>query len=152
MSGGGYETVSGGYATSDTAVKSGGYEVLSSGGTASFTTVSSGGFEVLSSGGSAVSTTVEDGGKIDLAFLVFSSGGTATLDRNTDVLTVSEGDTTYTQQMAATTPANIFTPRPDTGSGTLITLNNTPCYCRGTRILTDRGRSRWRICGSATAW
>jgi Hint domain len=112
--------------------------VVSSGGTANDTLLGSGGFEVVVSGGTAVSTTVDSGGAIDLANLVFSGGGSAFVD-SSDVLSVTEGTDTYTQQLAGNYAGEYFQVSPDTGSGTLVTLGNSPCYCRGTRILTDRG-------------
>jgi hypothetical protein len=58
----------------------------------------------------------------------------------TDILTVSVGGHSYTQQLAGDyTATESFQLAPDTGSGTLVTLEGTPCYCRGTLILTDHG-------------
>jgi hypothetical protein len=95
--------------------------------------------EVLSASGSATSTTVGIGGMIDVTDLPFVSSGTATPDPTTHVLWVTEGTESYTQQLAGSYDGETFYLSPDSGSGTLLTLNTAPCYCRGTRILTDRG-------------
>jgi uncharacterized protein len=111
---------------------------VSSGGTASSTTVNSGGSEVVSSAGSAISTTVALGGIIDVAYLGYVSGGTASLTSN-DVLSLTVGGSRYTQQLAGTYAADLrFQLAPGNSGGTQVTLE-APCYRTGTRILTDRG-------------
>ncbi|HTW72729.1 MAG TPA: Hint domain-containing protein, partial [Acetobacteraceae bacterium] len=54
---------------------------------------------------------------------------------------VTEGSNTYTQQLAGNYTNEYFhlSVDPLNGTGTLVTLEGTPCYCRGTLILTDRG-------------
>jgi len=90
------------------------------------------------SGGSASDTTVSRGGSIDVAYLPYG-GGTASVDSTTDVLTVSLSTQSYTQQLAGDYTDEYFQLAPDAGGGTQVTLEGTPCYCRGTRILTHRG-------------
>jgi antigen 43 len=134
----GDETIADGITVSTTVDSGGAQEVFVSG-IASATSVSSGGVEVLSTGGSATSTTVSLGGMIDVTYLPFVSSGTVTPNSTTDVLSVTEGTQTYTQQLAGNYAGESFYLSPDSGSGTLLTLNTTPCYCGGTHILTDRG-------------
>jgi autotransporter passenger strand-loop-strand repeat protein len=139
VSSGGAQNVSISGAAIGTTLSSGGYEYVSAGGAASFTTVSSGGFEVVSAGGLAVSTTVQVGGAIDVAYLSYASGGTVSVTAG-DVLTVSVGGTSYTQQLAGSYAGEHFQLAQDSGSGTLLTLEaGAPCYRAGTRILTERG-------------
>jgi autotransporter passenger strand-loop-strand repeat protein len=141
VSGGSDVVVSGG-TTVSTTVSNGGFRYVTFGGSATGTTVSSGGTEVLSSTGIATSTTVSLGGAIDVTSLQFVSGGTADLT-SASVLSVTEGAHTYTQQLVGDYTGEFFhlSLDPLTGSGTLITLDGTPCYCRGTRILTDHGET-----------
>ena len=61
-----------------------------------------------------------------------------------NVLDVTENGTTYALQLD---PSQDFTGEffhltADSRGGTDITENNTPCYCRGTRIATPRGEQR----------
>ena len=127
------------WCASGTMVGSGGAEFVYRSGTADDTTVSSGGFEVVSAGGFAVSTTVELGGAIDVAYLSYTSGGPVSVTSG-DVLTVSVGGASYTQQLAGDYAGEHFQLSQDTGTGTLLTLEaGAPCYRAGTRILTERG-------------
>ncbi len=138
VTGGGHEIVfSGGSATS-ASVQSGGYEILSAGGSAISATLSSGGTEVVYSGGTAVSTTVYLGGAIDLAYLTYADGGSATVTTS-NVLTVSVGGETYTQQLSGDYAGERFQLSTDTSGDTLATLTAAPCYRTGTRIMTDHG-------------
>ncbi len=148
------ETVSAGGTTTGTVVGSGGYEYVSSGGTADGIAVNSAGKLEIFAGGSANGINLGQGGAIELPSLVYVSGGTAILNSSTDVLTIVEGvhsahyqlSGDYTgeyfhvsafQQFAA---AISFAGEVGGGAGTLITVDDTPpCYCRGTRVLTDRG-------------
>ena len=117
------------------AVLSGGTEIVSSGGIADDTVVSSAGSEVVSFGGSAIDTTVVSGGAIDVTYLSYVAGGTASVT-SSDMLTISVGGQTYAQQLSGNYADEHFRLAQDTNSGTLITLQ---CYRSGTRILTDRG-------------
>jgi autotransporter passenger strand-loop-strand repeat protein len=123
-----------------TTVSDGGYEDADIGGVASSSLVDDGGYEVISAFGSATSTTVELGGAIDVTSLTYVDGGTANILPG-DVLSVTEGSNHYTQQLVGDYTDEYFhiSVDPLTGSGTLLTLEGTPCYCRGTLILTDRG-------------
>jgi autotransporter passenger strand-loop-strand repeat protein len=140
LSSGGYQIVSSGAATVGTTVGSGGVEGLSDGGTASSTTVDSGGFEVVSYGGTAISTMVNLGGAIDLAYLAYAPGGSASVNTSS-LLTISIGGQIDTLQLSGDYAGEYFGLAPDNGSnsGTLATLSEAPCYRSGTHILTDHG-------------
>ena len=136
---GGTEYVSSGGRASFTTISNGGMEyVLSSGATVSDTIVSSGGFEVVQGGGTAVDTTVAMNGSIVLLDVTSVSGETVSLTSD-DVLSITVGDLTYTQQLAGVYTGDEsfqFTSGPLVG--TQVTLEG-PCYRSGTRIQTDRG-------------
>jgi autotransporter passenger strand-loop-strand repeat protein len=120
-------------------VSNSGTLTISNGGTASFTSVGSGGMLRVASGGSAVSVSLVSGGTIDLTSLAYSTGGTASFDSSTDLLTVTEGATSTNLQLAGDYAGEYFHLGADAGSGTDITVDGTPCYCAGSLILTDRG-------------
>jgi autotransporter passenger strand-loop-strand repeat protein len=147
--GGGLELVEGAYNSGvassgvavSTTISSGGHETVSFFGLLSGTVVSSGGYEVISAFGSATSTTVELGGHIDLAGLNYISGTTSAFVGPGDVLSVTDGTDLYTQQLVGDYTGVFFhtAAGPLTGLDTLVTASETPCYRRGTLILTDRG-------------
>jgi autotransporter passenger strand-loop-strand repeat protein len=137
ISSGGKMTVFSGGTATDTTVSSGGTENVNSGGVASGTTISSGGVLDILSGGSATDTILQIGGTIDVGYVPYVSGATATLNSSTDVLTVTDGGNTLTYQMADSYTGDTFLVSNDSNNNTQITL--TPCFCAGTRILTDRG-------------
>jgi autotransporter passenger strand-loop-strand repeat protein len=136
ISSGGFEALSNGFA-SFTTVSNGGDLVVQFGGSAMGTTVLDGGVEVLQ-GSYAVSTTLSVGGAIDDAVLPFVSGATASVTPG-DVLSVTDGTYSYTQQLAGDYTEALFQVASDMHGGTLVTLEATPCYCRGTLILTEAG-------------
>ena len=103
-------------------IQSGGEEIISAGGTASGTAVNSGSDEIVLSGGVATGTPLRSGGTIDVAYLPNVSGGSATLDQATDVLTVSEGGQTYTQQLSGNYAGYSFNLAPDGNGGTDVML------------------------------
>ena len=167
VGGGGLEVVSTGGRAFDTRVGSGGFEIVSSGGVASFTTVGNGGLEVVSAGGRAIDTTVGSGGvevllgvdgisgtasgttldlggAIDIAYLTLAGDGTATVDSSTDVLSVTEGAFSYTQQLAGTyLSTDSFTLLPGSDEftgGTQVELTSTLCFCIDTLIATPTGQ------------
>jgi autotransporter passenger strand-loop-strand repeat protein len=118
---------------------------MSDGGRAVDTTVNTSAFEVLSSGGTATDTTLKSNAAIDVTYLPYAAGGTATLSP-TDFLTVSVGGQTYTQQLSGDYTGEFFHVEDASSldlidiSGTLITVNGTPpCFRHGTRLLTDNG-------------
>ena len=113
-------------------------ERVSSGGTAVGETVDSGGRQIISAGGLASGATLNVGGSLDVAYLVYSGATSASVD-GSDVLTVIEGGASYTEQLAGDYAGIVFHVSQDTGTGTLITAENAPCYCPGTRIRTERG-------------
>jgi antigen 43 len=156
---GGTETVAIFGVVSATVVNTGGAEVVRFGGTASDTVlldtarqyaysgaavngteVSSGGTEVVSTGATAAGTVIDAGGAIDLPGLIYSSGGSASFDAGTNILTVIEGGNQYQQTLAGTYTNVSFRLAPDVGVGTLVTMDSTaPCFVTGTRIATDHG-------------
>jgi autotransporter passenger strand-loop-strand repeat protein/ELWxxDGT repeat protein len=138
VSSGGYEIVYSGGTADYTVVSAGGYEIVSSGGTASGTVVNNGGYEVVAVGGSATSTTVESGGAIDVAYLPYATGGSASVDTN-GLLEASVGGGTYTQQLSPADAGQLYGVTPDGTGGTLLTAGSGPCYLAGTRIRTTRG-------------
>jgi len=140
VSGGGSEVVRFGGTVNNTVLRNGATQFAFSGGAVSGTVVSSGAMEVLSGGATADSTVVMIGGAIDLPNLRFSSGGSAALDTGTGILTVTEGGKQY-QQILAGAYANVsFQVTPDTGTGTLVTMDSSaPCFVTGTHIATDNG-------------
>jgi autotransporter passenger strand-loop-strand repeat protein len=148
VSNGGVQMVVDGLAVGAT-ILSGGIQSLTSSGLASSTTVSSGGTEIISAGGRAIGTTLAVGAMIDLPNVEYISGATAAAASG-GVLTVMEyGVTTYTQTLAGTYTGDMVSATQDSGIGTLLTIlaaspgpvnvGGTPCYCRGTLILTDQG-------------
>ncbi len=141
---GGFGIVSAGGTAISTSVDNGGIEIVSSGAATSFTTVSSGGFQAVSAVNSVTSTTVDVGGSIVILDFAFSDGGTATVDSSTDVLSVTEGLNTYTQQLAGTYLAtDSFTLLPGSDEftgGTQVELTSTLCFCIDTLIATPTGQ------------
>jgi hypothetical protein len=67
------------------------------------------------------------------------SGATAALDPSTDILTITEGGSSTTEQLAGSYTGEYFHLAKDGIGGTIVTLDTTPCYCRGTLIRTERG-------------
>jgi autotransporter passenger strand-loop-strand repeat protein len=123
-----------------TIVQSGANQFVYSGGAVTGSVIDSGGTQVLISGATADGTVIDVGGAIDVLGLTLSGGGSATLDIGTDILTVTEGANQYQQTLAGTYANVSFRVGPDTGSGTLVTMDSTlPCFVTGTRIATDRG-------------
>jgi collagen type I alpha len=102
--------------------------------------ISSGGTEVVYNGATANGSVINIGGQIDLPGLTYSSGGTAIFDPGTSILTVTEGGGQFQQALTGTYANALFQVAPDTGMGTLVTMNGiSPCFVTGTGIATDRG-------------
>jgi len=112
-------------------------ESVQSGGEVISTTVGSAGVLVIRAGGIATGTTLLAGGKIDVVsgVLTFTGSGTANWDSSTGILTVTEGGTTYTQQLTGNYAEDQFKLSSDTNGGTDITL----CFYSGTHIATPAG-------------
>ena len=104
-----------------TTISNGGTEILAAGGFAMQTTVDGGGVLIVDSGGSATFTTVSQGGEIDLPSLTYSSGS-AVIGGGGDTLTVTEGATSATLQLAGIYTGEHFQTAQDSGTGTLLTL------------------------------
>jgi len=131
VSSGGTENVDLFGAVSATVVSSGGTEIVQEGGTAigvllldganqyadifatiTGTVVSSGGTEIVYNGATANGSIINLGGQIDLPGLTYSSGGTATLDPVTNILTVTEGGNQFQQALTGTYASVLFRSRP----------------------------------------
>jgi hypothetical protein len=83
------------------------------------------------------------GNSFDLASIALDkTSGSASLGANNQ-LQITESGTTYDLNLnpSESFTGDTFQLAPDTGSGTLVIENNTPCYCRGTLILTERGQA-----------
>jgi autotransporter passenger strand-loop-strand repeat protein len=127
------QIVSSGASATGTILTSGGEQDVY--GTAVDTNVGNGGVEIIYAGGTATGTTLQPGGTIDLAALSFVSGGTATWNASTGVLTVTEGGVTYTQQLTGDYASDVFELTADGNGGTDVTL----CFYAGTSIATPGG-------------
>ncbi|HEX4505310.1 MAG TPA: Hint domain-containing protein [Alphaproteobacteria bacterium] len=79
---------------------------------------------------------------IDLTDLAFDAGDTVTLDSGTDLLTIKDsgGDVLATIQLAGDFTGDLFH-LSDDGHGHTLMTEEAPCYLKGTRIRTPRGRS-----------
>ncbi|CAI9122247.1 Hint domain-containing protein [Brytella acorum] len=156
VSAGGIEEVNSGGVTVGTIVSAGGDEylnlgsvasgtIISSGGEldinydtfASGTIVKSGGLIVMSDGTEASGIALERGGAIDLSLQYESGQSSAVYSGST--LTVTEGNTSTTLSLTGDYTGEYFALSADRFGGTVITATGTPCYCRGTRIATERG-------------
>jgi autotransporter passenger strand-loop-strand repeat protein len=151
---GGQEFVYVGGVASGTTVSDGGFESISAGGTAVGATIDSGGEQVIgpassaalngfgppAPAGVATDTVLRPGAVIDVLSLTYASGvDSVSVNAGTDVLTVYHGGVSaFSEQLSGDYSVDTFSLSDDGDGGTLIT-ENTPCYCRGTRILTDRG-------------
>jgi T5SS/PEP-CTERM-associated repeat protein/autotransporter passenger strand-loop-strand repeat protein len=144
--GGGQQAVYAGGTASETVVSSGAAEYLYSGGTAggtvvrdggdafvfpggvaSDTVVSGGGTITINSGANSDFLVVSRGGSIDLPDLVYSNSGSATVD-GTELLTVVEGASSATVQLAGNYTGESFLPaaEPNGGGGTVLILIEPP--------------------------
>jgi T5SS/PEP-CTERM-associated repeat protein/autotransporter passenger strand-loop-strand repeat protein len=115
------ESVSAGGSAVGTVISSGGQEVVVAGGNASGTIVSFGGQEVVAVSGASFSV-ISSGGMIDLLSIPYNSGGSAVLNPQDDVLTVTEGNDSYQQKLSGNYAANSFQASRDSGDATLITM------------------------------
>lgn len=136
---GGMQSVNAGGVARGTAVSAGGFQVISAGGVASDTVVRSSGIQKVTSGGEISGTVLDVGGTIDLQYLAFQAGGSISLDGATDVLTIIEGGNSEDVALRGSYDGLYFHATADTDGSTLITVDGVACYCRGTRILTERG-------------
>ena len=130
--------MSGGGVATFTTVNSGGTEFLLYSGFATFTTLNSGGTEFVLSEGQADSTTVDLGGAIDVASLLFTTGGSAGVD-GSGLLTVSVGGVFDLQQLAGDYADEQFQLAKDAGNGTLVTAE-ARCYREEGSAYHDRPR------------
>ena len=134
--GGSHQIYSGG-TDRGASIAAGGTETVYAGGLAASPTVAGGGTLSVQAQGSATAVTLADGARLDLGAVPFAPGGSATLSGTT--LTIAQGGAAYSQSVAGDYTGEYFHLAADGTGGTLVTVDGTPCYCRGTLILTDRG-------------
>ncbi|MFT8505487.1 Hint domain-containing protein [Acetobacter sp.] len=127
-----------GAALSNVSLTSGQTAAVHSGSTASGITVGDGSRLALYAGSTASGISLASGAKIDLPEMAWSSDATATLT-DASTLTVTSGSSTYTISLDGSYGADFFSLAADGSGGTMLLAEGTPCYCRGTLILTDRG-------------
>ncbi|MBF0859754.1 glycosyltransferase [Gluconobacter sp. LMG 31484] len=127
-----------GAALSDIALASGKTAAVHSGSTASNISVGNGSRLALYSGSTANNIALASGAKIDLPELAWSSNATTTLT-DPSTLQITNGTSTYTIGLDGAYDADFFSLASDSSGGTMLLAEGTPCYCRGTLILTDRG-------------
>jgi len=154
---GGMETLVSGGAESNTTIFAGGLETVSNGGITSATTISGGTLQVMAGGSVRNGVTFADAGGVlevaDVASLsatisgfalgdaitltsaAFDPAGTVTFDNATDMMTVTEGGTSYTLDFAGDYTEKSFQLSRDANGGTDITL----CFYAGTHIATPAG-------------
>ena len=120
-------------------LSSGGSAFVLSGAVASGTVVRDGGVIVIADSGGAAATFLLPGGSLDLGFLAFSAGGTTAFDEAEKILSVTEGGITATETLAGDATGAFFHLARDEDGGTVVTRDGTPCFCRGTLIMTDHG-------------
>ena len=90
----------------------------------------------LSVGGSETVPT----NQIDLAGLATAVINDASLDTGTDIITVNTAGGSFTLQLSGSYAVGTFVDWiTDGATGSDLFLSNTPCYCRGTLILTPAG-------------
>nr|WP_242011933.1 Hint domain-containing protein [Acetobacter oeni] len=146
----------------DVLIYSGGVLVSSASGVVSGVVVSGSAMSAgILSGGTLVDATVEDGAQVTVSsggtLIVDSAGGgydgitlmsggaidvadaTATASLSGDVLTVTAGAVSWQADLSGDYTQEYFHISSSGDGGTLITVDGTPCYCRGTLILTDAG-------------
>jgi T5SS/PEP-CTERM-associated repeat protein/autotransporter passenger strand-loop-strand repeat protein len=121
ISGGTQNVFSGGVASGTILRGIGARESVNSSGSAIGTIISSGGQEVVVSNGASGSV-VNSGGMIDLPNLPFNGGGSAVVNTQTDVLSVTEGGGTYQQVLSGGYASNAFSASRDNVGGTLLTM------------------------------
>jgi autotransporter passenger strand-loop-strand repeat protein len=127
-------------------VQAGDYGFHDEGGRASGTTILSGGEQYLQAApdhsieGDVTDTLIEAGGTLDVAYQAFVSGLVAQFDAATDVLVLSGGGTQTGLQLSGDYTGDYFALSNDGAGGTdVVVVEGTPCYCRGTNILTPTG-------------
>ena len=102
-------------------------------------TLNSGGTEVLAFPDATATVTMNVGASIDLQYISYTSGGSASVN-SSGVLTVSVGGQTYVQQLDGNYADVRFQLTEDALNGTLVTAE-ARCFRSLTRILTDRSEA-----------
>ncbi len=103
-----------------TTLEAGGTLTVAGEGSATGATISAGGV-VQIAGGTATDLVLISGGTIDVTWLAYVAGGSATLNSK-DVLTVSEGSHQLNLQLAGSYSGETFALSPDSGGHTDITI------------------------------
>jgi autotransporter passenger strand-loop-strand repeat protein len=135
---GGYLIVSNGGITVSAVLYNGGTEVDDGDGTISGTDVGAGGDMIFVYSGTVASgLVVAVGGTVDLAYLGYTDSGFSSINNGT--LTVTEGSKSFTQLLTGDYSGTYVHLRSDGDTGTVAVFETTPCYCRGTAILTEAG-------------
>ncbi|WP_211259973.1 Hint domain-containing protein, partial [Acetobacter orleanensis] len=125
---------------SNATVESGGALVVTSTATISGVVVSNGGNVQVQSGGSLTNVHVSRGGGIDLGWLAYDSGITATVVDGHTLEISGAGSSKPVATLEGDYTNDFFVLSDDGHGGTLLTLEEgTPCYCPGTAILTETG-------------
>lgn len=122
----------------DTVVNNTCAQFVESDGIASGTVVNAGG-SLLLSGGVAIGPVLHTGANLGLLDVPIGiNGGTATINPTTDVLSITSGSSTYTQQLSGSYPHAVLSLTP-LAHGTLVTVDQVACYAAGTRLATPAG-------------
>lgn len=120
-------------------INDGGSQEIGLYGAASATIVKSGGVELLYSGGTIDRTKLESGGAIDLTTFAYQSDSSALFNDTTDVLSIENASSSVELQLSGEYGNANFVTYPDGLGGTDVIFEGPPCFCRGTRILTQHG-------------
>ncbi len=142
---GGTETVTAGGTASFVVAGSGGVLSVGAGGAANATHLLNGGTLVLATGATANNTSMDKGSAIGLPGLAYATGGTAVLNALTDVLTITQGGTISTLQLAGSYTGITFALASDNPAEAALghptgTLVKAQCFCAGTLIATPHGK------------
>ena len=148
---GGQQIVSAGGTASDTTISGGTLDVQSGGIVSDSITFAVGTSGTLQIDGASLPTDPSlviggvisgftPGDTIDLTDIGFDAAGSANLIAGNE-LQITEGGNTYDVNLDPTQnfSGDYFHLSSDTASGTLVTEDQNPCYCRGTLILTEKG-------------
>jgi autotransporter passenger strand-loop-strand repeat protein len=152
VSSGGLLVVSSGGTVSNTVLSSGGTLDVQSGGIVSGSVTFSGidgmlridGTGLASDPSTLIAATISgfaSGDTIDLTDITYSAAGRVNLIGGNELQIIEDGHTYDLQLDPLQNFTGDFFDLTDNGNGgTFVTEDTTPCYCRGTLILTERGR------------
>jgi autotransporter passenger strand-loop-strand repeat protein len=139
--------VSSGATASGTVVSSGGSEWISPSATDSGSLIDSGGAAYITPGAVVSGAVLQAGAELQIENLAYTSSGSVSFNSGNNLLTVTEGTSAYTQYLSGDYTSDYFTASPGfyTGATEILvnaqpaTVGGTPCFCRGTLILTISG-------------